>query len=65
MFVCIISNILLAVFSMDYLRKMERSTEAMYEEKLLSLNALYHGDELIEFDSKMAFFKMAMQLLRK
>lgn len=57
MFVCIISNILLAVFSMDYLRKMERSTEAMYEEKLLSLNALYHGEEFVAFDSKMAFFQ--------
>lgn len=57
MVVCIISNILLALFSMDYLRKMERGTEAMYEEKLLSLNALYHGKELVEFDSKMAFFQ--------
>lgn len=57
MFVCIISNILLAVFSMDYLRKMERSTETMYEEKLLSLNALYHEEKLVEFDSKMAFFQ--------
>lgn len=57
MVVCIVSNILLAVFSMDYLRKMERSTEAMYEEKLRSLYALYHEEELVEFDSKMEYFQ--------
>ena len=56
MIICISSNILLAVFSMDYLRKMERHTAAMYEEKMLSLKALYDGEKLIEFDSKMEYY---------
>ena len=56
MIICISSNILLAVFSMDYLRKMEHNTTAMYEEKMLSLKALYDGEKLIEFDTKMEYY---------
>lgn len=40
MAVCIISNIVLAVFSMDYLKKMENNTQQMYEQKLLAINTL-------------------------
>lgn len=39
MIVCIISNVILAVFSIDYLRKMENNTEMMYEQRLLAMNA--------------------------
>ena len=56
MLVCIISNMILAIFSMDYLRKMETGTERMYEEKLLNLQALYKGEELFAFDDKMTFY---------
>jgi len=56
MIICISSNVLLAVFSMDYLRKMEHNTATMYEEKMLSLKALYDGEKLIEFDSKMEYY---------
>ncbi len=56
MIVCILSNMLLALFSMDYLRKMENNTAAMYDEKLLALKALYDGEKLIEFDSKMEYY---------
>lgn len=57
MIVCVVSNILLAIFSVDYLRKMANSTETMYEEKLLSLQALYHEKPLVPFDSKMEFYE--------
>lgn len=40
MIVCIISNCIFAIFSMDYLRKMDDNTEIMYKEKLLAINAL-------------------------
>nr|WP_239534773.1 methyl-accepting chemotaxis protein [Solibacillus kalamii] len=40
MIICICSNIILTVFSMDYLRKMEREAQALYEEKLLTLNTI-------------------------
>jgi len=40
MIVCIISNCVFAIFSMDYLRKMENNTEIMYKEKLLAVNAI-------------------------
>lgn len=40
MVVCIISNIILATFSIDYLRKMEHNTELMYEQRLLAINAV-------------------------
>lgn len=40
MFVCIISNIILAIFSIDYLRKMENNTVLMYEQRLLAINAV-------------------------
>jgi len=56
MIICISSNILLAVFSMGYLQKMEHNTAAMYEEKMLSLKALYDGEKLIEFDAKMEYY---------
>ncbi|RUL55159.1 MULTISPECIES: methyl-accepting chemotaxis protein [Lysinibacillus] len=71
MIVCIISNCIFAIFSMDYLRKMEKNTEIMYEEKLLALNtistiemAIYQEDlnqaselqkAIPKFDSKMEF----------
>ncbi len=56
MIVCIISNVLLAIFAVDYLRKMSDGTERMYEEKLLSLKALYDEGPLVKFDSKMEFY---------
>lgn len=39
MIVCIISNVILAVFSIDYLRKMENNSVLMYEQRLLAMNA--------------------------
>ncbi|RHW39513.1 methyl-accepting chemotaxis protein [Lysinibacillus yapensis] len=72
MIVCIISNCILAIFSMDYLRKMENNTEEMYQEKLLTVNAISEiensihigeanrANELLsslnKFDSKMEFY---------
>ncbi|MER2036807.1 MAG: methyl-accepting chemotaxis protein [Solibacillus sp.] len=41
MIVCILSNIILTVFSMDYLRKMENETTIMYEQKLVLTHYLY------------------------
>src|SRR5690606_4045732 len=40
MIICICSNIILTVFSMDYLRKMEREAQALYEEKLMTLHMI-------------------------
>lgn len=40
MFVCILSNIILAIFSIDYLRKMENNTVLMYEQRLLAINTV-------------------------
>ncbi|WP_274309546.1 methyl-accepting chemotaxis protein [Solibacillus daqui] len=40
MIICILSNIILTVFSLDYLRKMERETASMYHEKLLATQVL-------------------------
>lgn len=40
MIVCILSNVILTVFSMDYMRKMEWQTAKMYEEKLLAISAI-------------------------
>lgn len=40
MIVCILSNCIFAIFSMDYLRKMENNTGVMYKEKLLAVNAI-------------------------
>ncbi|MEK4385242.1 methyl-accepting chemotaxis protein [Solibacillus sp. FSL W7-1464] len=40
MIICICSNIILTVFSMDYLRKMEREAQALYEEKLMTLHTI-------------------------
>ena len=39
MIVCIISNVILAIFSIDYLRKMENNSVLMYEQRLLAMNA--------------------------
>ena len=41
MIVCILSNLILTVFSMDYLRKMENEMTKMYEQKLLLTHVLY------------------------
>ncbi|SOB93706.1 methyl-accepting chemotaxis protein [Ureibacillus xyleni] len=72
MIVCILSNSIFAIFSMDYLRKMEKNTEIMYEEKLLAINTIstieasVHQENFPEaselqkslptFDSKMEFY---------
>lgn len=48
MIVCIVSNIILAVCSMDYLRKMEQETRAMYEQKVLLVDLTYQMKEQIE-----------------
>ena len=40
MMICICSNIILTVFSMDYLRKMEREAQALYEEKLMTIHMM-------------------------
>lgn len=48
MIVCIISNIILAIFSIDYLRKMENNTELMYEQRLLAVNAISEIEHAVE-----------------
>lgn len=40
MMICICSNIILTVFSIDYLRKMEREAQALYEEKLMTIHMM-------------------------
>lgn len=40
MVVCILSNVILTVFSIDYMRKMEWQTAKMYEEKLLAVSTI-------------------------
>ncbi|MDN4495591.1 methyl-accepting chemotaxis protein [Ureibacillus aquaedulcis] len=45
--VCILSNCIFAIFSMDYLRKMESNTEKMYSEKLLAINAIAEMETFI------------------
>lgn len=71
MIICICSNIILTVFSMDYLRKMEKEAQALYEEKLMTLHTLQDieqqylrtnetpsqsMEQLAAFDSKMEFY---------
>nr|WP_285848883.1 methyl-accepting chemotaxis protein [Solibacillus isronensis] len=71
MIICICSNIILTVFSMDYLRKMEREAQALYEEKLMTLHMMQEFEQqylqtneiptqsmerLDAFDSKMEFY---------
>lgn len=71
MIICICSNIILTVFSMDYLRKMEREAQAIYEEKLMTLHTIQdieqqylqtneipaqYLEKLTIFDSKMEFY---------
>lgn len=41
MVICIISNIILTIFSLDYLHKMEHQTAAMYEVKLLAVQLVH------------------------
>ncbi|ATP39450.1 chemotaxis protein [Solibacillus sp. R5-41] len=48
MIVCIVSNVILAVFSMDYLRKMDQETKSMYEQKLLLVDLTYQMKEQLE-----------------
>ncbi|MEG0473504.1 MAG: methyl-accepting chemotaxis protein [Solibacillus sp.] len=48
MIVCIVSNVILAVFSMDYLRKMDKETNSMYEQKLLLVELTYQMKEQLE-----------------
>lgn len=47
MLVCICSNIILTVFSIDYLRKMEQETAKMYEEKLLGIQLLHQVEQQV------------------
>lgn len=47
MIVCILSNIILTVFSVDYLRKMEHETASMYHEKLLAIQLLQEMEQQI------------------
>ena len=56
MVVCILTNLILTVLAMDYLRKMEFEVHELKEEKLASLYALYNEGELVPFDSKMEFY---------
>lgn len=56
MTVCIITNLILTVFAMDYLRKMQFEVHELKDEKLTSLNALYNDGELVPFDSKMEYY---------
>ncbi|KGR74010.1 methyl-accepting chemotaxis protein [Ureibacillus sinduriensis] len=48
MIVCIISNCIFAIFSIDYLRKMERNTEQMYNEKLLAISVIAEMESAIQ-----------------
>ena len=48
MIVCIISNVILAVFSIDYLRKMENNSVLMYQQRLLAMNAFTDFDLAID-----------------
>ncbi|MFY3792747.1 methyl-accepting chemotaxis protein [Ureibacillus sp. MALMAid1270] len=48
MIVCIISNVILAIFSIDYLRKMENNSVLMYEQRLLAMNAFTDFDLAID-----------------
>lgn len=47
MIICIVSNMILAIFSIDYLRKMEDSVEVMYEQRLLAINAVTSYEEAV------------------
>lgn len=51
MIVCILSNCIFAIFSMDYLRKMENNTEEMYKEKLLAVNTIAEMENAIHSES--------------
>lgn len=56
MTVCIMTNLVLTIFAMDYLRKMQFEVQELNSEKLASLHALYNDGELVPFDSKMEFY---------
>ncbi|MGN7476650.1 methyl-accepting chemotaxis protein [Solibacillus silvestris] len=45
MIVCILSNIILTVFSIDYLRKMENETQILYDEKLMTVHFMKEAEE--------------------
>ena len=45
MIICIFSNIILTVFSMDYLRKMENETKILYDEKLMTVYLMQEVEE--------------------
>lgn len=47
MIICITTNVILSVFSIDYLRKMENNTELMYEQRLLAVNTISEMEEAI------------------
>lgn len=52
MVVCIVSNIILAIFSIDYLGKMEDNAGLMYEQRLLAMNAITSFEEAVIKDDK-------------
>lgn len=54
MIVCIFSNLILTVFSIDYLRKMEQETAKMYEEKLLGIQLLQKLEQQLVLDGELA-----------
>lgn len=54
MVVCICSNLILTVFSIDYLRKMEQATAKMYEEKLLGVQLLEQLEQEIALNGELA-----------
>lgn len=56
MTVCIMTNLILTIFAMDYLRKMQFEVHGLKDEKLASLHALYNDGELVPFDSKMEYY---------
>ncbi|WP_107838216.1 methyl-accepting chemotaxis protein [Metasolibacillus meyeri] len=46
MLVCVVSNIVIAIFCMDYLRKMEWHAQQIYEQKVQSMYALKSAEAL-------------------
>lgn len=56
MVVCILTNLILTIFAVDYLRKMQWEVHELKDEKLASLHALYNDEELVPFDSKMEYY---------
>ena len=52
MFICVISNVLLGIFSMDYLRKMSWQATATYDQALLPLIWLTEIEDMPMLDAK-------------